>query len=1691
MPRFPGGQRFYRLVEEMARTTDNPAIKRLFARMRRGRVTQRELLRDARIQALTERSAPAGVEAPGTTGMPRERPSMPKGMEHLPQGMSPRHPAWDEYLEVEAERLHLQELVDKAITPEAKQQLGQLIHKAEPGKRRVNDWIYNVNQQGQVEALHPSTHEPAHMYVMRKISGIPRPFEYKTRVLEGGKVQAYRERLPMVSSARRLTAAAETRKRKAAEMVAALKAEPPENELAWKVANKTTWRNLAKNARAKDTKTYFKRWWDKMRAGGPEWYTSSQARYRPSEARAIQQTEKKYMTGIPETEKAVPVSGRTQDVTIRARNRPVIRDANEIVNTAEESEGLRLNMQRWVSEINTGTHPLDAYKEVVSVGRGTPEMEEGLGTFAREAQRILMKHRKWIGLPAAAGVIAGMPDEAEAGKIPKGVVDLVKKSIKRYTDPKNMGGYLKEVLPLRETYGGALGELTDRRLKNTLQRWLSNVKDEKYRKSIQTALDNAKNRGDLEIAAEEMHQYFHIQAWNPLAEASQKGKLGGEEISRILREVDPDDGAFIAELYVDWDPSRRKELLKPVKEVMFGKDPFTKLGVAGAVGAGALLGTADEAEALPGKRQMVKMIRKLKIPEFKSTNEAEAFGEIATSEQVQGMKTALDFNRKRYANLEARGASVQERRKVAIEGQLYREAIETAETTARAEEVPVEPQEMVNKGIVEPEDLQVDPKPEVDPNFPYGGKPLDIPGLRKTIGQGIVKNVVNNLAMSFGLTKGLTSVAFFVPGYKETVDHTEEKLKDIYEVAGQEPYKYVQGAAELAGEFAPITAAMSGARWTIGALRWSPTFWNKFIMTGAFGAAYETARGEVKSFEEFGGATAIWGGFEALPYVGKGVKVAARIAGKTAAAPFKLTHRYMKKRDAFADKVIETAKQIAAGEKGLGPIRIPQPEDMPGLFGKAIESYGYNWREWMEPAMQRMDPALRRLFRDYYIKLGLVRDEAFGLAERIITGSNLQKGVRPLDSGERTKLYEYFAERFKLSKTPAQAYKEAKAHAEGTSFWSERAAARGKKSVLADMSADRKQLVKEYARDINKQLLDWQTQATQVGWKQVGDQVKPLMSSWTFQKNLGTWLGRYYNIGARDLKLLRRKNPQLFNEIDRYLRSNMNDPNILSKTKMLRLDLTRFLKRTDLPTSIRSSLGEVVDAGEVAFRSMNDLARDVETAKLFQTINNMKNVVKSRKEWKKLAENPAFDARKWEAVPTTANSRYGMLEGKFINRDVFLELKSFIDPVQMPSPVLREAMSLWKFGKVAARPSTHFRNMMSNVVLNHIGGMPMWSPRALANYEKAFEIVAFPERNKQLWNELRELGVFTGTFGQEELRHIRSINFKGVKGIGDFAGRFARKVSGKASRLYTLEEHWAKAAKYLHNRGKGMTEIAAAEDAIKSTFHYGEVTPFIRRMRTSPWGFPFATFSYKALPYIMDTTIRAPWRIGGLMMGLWAAQEMSLEALNIRDDEWRNLHARLPSYVKNGNYMPMPFRDEKGRLQLMDLTYILPWGDVNELMRAGGEESRMGIGRFVFANPLYTTVYELAFNKNYAGQKIRHDWQSPLVQAGKVFGHIWQAAVPSLFLGGYDFQKVVWDTLFKEPTDYDLTSAQKLASQMGVKIIPRTEGQILKADVGRRRRQQSDIMQDVRREYGGGAVMSERAARRTQERLRQVWAVED
>lgn len=468
-----------------------------------------------------------------------------------------------------------------------------------------------------------------------------------------------------------------------------------------------------------------------------------------------------------------------------------------------------------------------------------------------------------------------------------------------------------------------------------------------------------------------------------------------------------------------------------------------------------------------------------------------------------------------------------------------------------------------------------------------------------------------------------------------------------------------------------------------------------------------------------------------------------------------------------------------------------------------------------------------------------------------------------------------------------------------------------------------------------------------------------LLKPETYQKNVGTYIARLY------------KKHEIPEGITEKVKT-------VFEKKPVRMDLSRFKMRTDIPEDVRNAMGEIVEAGYPTAKSLIQLNQAVERAKFFKTVASG---------WAKDTIEDGF--AKLPDVKTL-----GELAGKAVPQPIYDDIQEIIRTKSAWEKQLGNVVAGFKFGKVILNPSTHARNIMSNFVLNNFEGL---NPARLDIYgEAAKEIV----KKGKWYQEAKGVGLGLDTFASREIKDMLT----GPEGVS-FIKKFGRKIVDTLSNLYQKEEEFAKMAQFIFQRKKGLSPEDAMKIAEKATFNYAQVTPFIRRLRESIFGYPFITFTYKATPQVVKTLVTKPGRISYIGKIKTAIENQA------NPEELKKERASEPSWVRNGFYVKLPIKDKYNRSAYLDLSYILPFGDL-----ISGQFVERGIKREtglpegpieaqIKKLPFPNLVRELAQNQDFYGNKIFLESDDVEKQLKDIMRHIIKTYSPPLISdqipGGY------------------------------------------------------------------------------------------
>jgi len=488
--------------------------------------------------------------------------------------------------------------------------------------------------------------------------------------------------------------------------------------------------------------------------------------------------------------------------------------------------------------------------------------------------------------------------------------------------------------------------------------------------------------------------------------------------------------------------------------------------------------------------------------------------------------------------------------------------------------------------------------------------------------------------------------------------------------------------------------------------------------------------------------------------------------------------------------------------------------------------------------------------------------------------------------------------------------------------------------------------------------------------------------------------------------------------------------------------------------------------------------------KEYADANDGIDVTKLEDEQLKTAGTKYF--RGFKRVP--AGRKFGMLAGRLVRDEIYEDVVASsaianvgdTTVVQMDS-LFKKSVAVWKTIKVPLNPPTIARNTFSNMILMHLSGIPFYKvlPRMV---EAIGEIRAYNNRdydNARHYMALVERGVTQSSFADQELVKMSDdiMDFLGgvdAKDLGLYGWLKLKawgKLATKASNMYQNIEVMGKTAIAIDvMEREGLSADDAFLRAQEYLFDYSDVPGWVRKTRTSPFGIPFITFQYKVLPVLMKTAINNPLKFAPYVALSYAMPHLMMSAFDIDDDEYEAIKASVPDYLRgNPGLMPLPYRDDKGRLKFLDTSFLYPWGAFTgigskmidagkavagkrDYTQGGFELSDVTSTFGMFGGPAWSLVSGVLYNKDpFTEQPIvnAHDpwWianaeERPFYNRGKLTDAFYWAAnqyiLPGFLNTDYGAVKKLFDATSgtRKPTGLEPDSVnQALLRMIGLNVI--------------------------------------------------------
>jgi len=298
------------------------------------------------------------------------------------------------------------------------------------------------------------------------------------------------------------------------------------------------------------------------------------------------------------------------------------------------------------------------------------------------------------------------------------------------------------------------------------------------------------------------------------------------------------------------------------------------------------------------------------------------------------------------------------------------------------------------------------------------------------------------------------------------------------------------------------------------------------------------------------------------------------------------------------------------------------------------------------------------------------------------------------------------------------------------------------------------------------------------------------------------------------------------------------------------------------------------------------------------------------------------------------------------------------------------------------------------------------------------------------WEDFRKLGISTLAEGELKMK-VGALK----KMMDKSKGGYLHKLLGiegaiieKGGEYYTAIENLSKFTLFKYHLSKGKSIKAAGRIVRKALFDYADIPAAVRVLRNLPFGAPFVTFTYKALPAMALTTMKAPQVVARYYKAMSAIEDMARGEKPLEEKA-------LPRWIRESLYLRLPIKDKKGRSLYLDLNYILPWGDIGDL-------GARGLLSFFPSGPVYNLLVGLQQNRDpFTKRDLYAKEDLPEIKIRKVARFIYRNLAPSLdipFFAGYSGEKL-FDAFTKKPDRYG--SVREMPTTLadvflGLKTIP-------------------------------------------------------
>ena len=397
--------------------------------------------------------------------------------------------------------------------------------------------------------------------------------------------------------------------------------------------------------------------------------------------------------------------------------------------------------------------------------------------------------------------------------------------------------------------------------------------------------------------------------------------------------------------------------------------------------------------------------------------------------------------------------------------------------------------------------------------------------------------------------------------------------------------------------------------------------------------------------------------------------------------------------------------------------------------------------------------------------------------------------------------------------------------------------------------------------------------------------------------------------------------------------------------------------RRDFTKDERVQMQEIEDASYAIAETGRLFANDLSTARFFDELSENSNFVLGKDKYKSL---DIGDQKNFELVPDTKvkgtdKPQYGKLNGMYVNKEVFSDLKHIYGYSKADwGRGFDKVQNLWKKTKTAWNLGTHVGNTASNVILID------FADTDLKYVSRAWKEMM--DSSSVIHKQAKIDGIFDADFISREFRNSTTEIEKALTSLrGDKFGsgivektkqvvNFGKKyTTEQMEKLYQFEDQIFRMAVYMDRLDKGYSQVDSALDARKWFIDYDINAPVVKLAKRT--FVPFVSYTYRVIPLLAEAaTLRphkfAKWAAFGHAMNEGSAYLKEdktgeqVDRITGREQFKKKMFGDVPII---GDAMPytnirIPFDDSDGNALYFDVSRWIPGGDIFEQ-----RESSVGI----------------------------------------------------------------------------------------------------------------------------------------------------